>query len=235
MPFEPLFDYSYRGVMRSFEDSLQRLGLARIDILFIHDIGAVTHGAANAELFRVCMDGGYRALNELREKGLIGAIGLGVNEWEVCEEAMGHGRFDCFLLAGRYTLLEQHALERFMPKCAAHGASLVIGGAYNSGILATGTRGGGPLHFNYLPAPEAIIQRVGRIEAVCDTFGVTLAAAALQFPLAHPLVASVIPGLNSPQRVSETLALAQQVIPAAFWQELRRQGLLDPRAPVPGS
>jgi D-threo-aldose 1-dehydrogenase len=233
MPFEPVYDYSYRGVMRSFEDSLQRLGLARIDILLVHDIGAVTHGPANGELFKICMDGGYRALDELRTKGLIGAIGLGVNEWEVCEAAMEHGRFDCFLLAGRYTLLEQSSLDTFMPKCERHGATLIIGGAYNSGILATGTRRGGVPHYNYAPASEAIIQRVRRIEVVCEAHGVTLAAAALQFPLAHPLVSSVIPGLGSPSRVAQTMALFDEPIPPAFWHDLKAQELLRDDAPTP--
>jgi D-threo-aldose 1-dehydrogenase len=232
MAFEPVYDYSYRGIMRSFEDSLQRLGLARIDVLFIHDIGAVTHGARHRELFRVCMEDGYLALDELRAKGLVGAIGLGVNEWEVCEEAMEHGRFDCFLLAGRYTLLEQSALDRFMPKCERHGATLVIGGAYNSGILATGTRRGGVVHYNYAPAPDSIVERVRRIESVCDAYGVTLAAAALQFPLAHPIVSTVIPGLGNASRVAQTLKLLQEPIPSAFWHELKRQGLLREDAPT---
>lgn len=233
MPFEPVYDYSYRGVMRSFEDSLQRLGLSRIDVLFVHDIGTVTHGAANRELFKICMEGGYRALDELRSKGLVGAIGLGVNEWQVCESAMQHGRFDCFLLAGRYTLLEQSALDSFMPKCERHGATLIIGGAYNSGILATGTRRGGVLHYNYAPASSAIIERVRRIETVCDTHGVTLAAAALQFPLAHPIVSSVIPGLGSPRRVAQTMALFDESIAPEFWHELKQQGLLREDAPTP--
>ena len=233
MPFEPVYDYSYSGVMRSFEASLQRLGLARIDVLFIHDIGAVTHGAANRELFELCMQGGYQALDELRTKGLVGAIGLGVNEWEVCEAAMERGRFDCFLLAGRYTLLEQSALDSFMPKCRRHGATLVIGGAYNSGILATGTRRGDVLHFNYAPASDAIVARVRRIEAVCDAHGVTLAAAALQFPLAHPVVSSVIPGLGSARRVEQTMALFHEAIPATFWDALKAHGLLREDAPTP--
>jgi D-threo-aldose 1-dehydrogenase len=235
MPFEPVYDYSYSGVMRSFEESLQRLGLARIDILFVHDIGTVTHGDANRELFKICMEGGYRALDELRGKGLIGAIGLGVNEWQVCEAAMEYGRFDCFLLAGRYTLLEQSSLDSFMPKCEHHGATLVIGGAYNSGILATGTRRGGVLHYNYAPASEAIVERVRRIEAVCDTHGVTLAAAALQFPLAHPLVSSVIPGLGSARRVTQTMALFDEPIAPAFWHELKQRELLRADAPIPNA
>jgi D-threo-aldose 1-dehydrogenase len=233
MPFEPVYDYSYRGVMQSFEHSLQRLGLARIDVLFIHDIGALTHGDANGELFKICMEGGYKALDELRAKGLVRAIGLGVNEWEVCDAAMEHGRFDCFLLAGRYTLLEQGALDSFIPKCVQHGATLVVGGAYNSGILATGTRRAGTLHYNYAPAPAAIIERVRRIETVCDAYDVTLAAAALQFPLAHSVVSSVIPGLGSARRVAQTMDLFHEPVPLAFWHELKRQGLLREDAPTP--
>ena len=232
MAFEPVYDYSYRGIMRSFEDSVQRLGIARIDVLFIHDIGAVTHAGKHRELFELCMEGGYKALDELRTKGLVGAIGLGVNEWEVCEQAMERGRFDCFLLAGRYTLLEQTALDTFMLKCARHGATVVIGGAYNSGILAAGTRRGGVLHYNYAPAPDSVVDRVRRIESVCDTYGVTLAAAALQFPLAHPLVSSVIPGLGSAKRVAQTVALFKEPIPSSFWHELQRQGLLRADAPI---
>lgn len=234
LPFEPVFDYSYGGVMRSFEDSLQRLGLARIDVLLIHDIGKVTHGAANTELFRLCMDGGYKALDELRAQGRVGAIGLGVNEFEVCQDAMQWGRFDCFLLAGRYTLLEQQSLDAFMPACASHGATVIIGGAYNSGILATGTRSSGTKYFNYAPAPDAILERVARIESVCDEFGVTLAAAALQFPLAHPLVASVIPGVATVQQFAQTLQMFSEDIPAAFWHTLKARGLLRTDAPTPG-
>lgn len=233
LPFEPVFDYSYRGVMRSFEDSLQRLGLARIDVLLIHDIGKATHGDANTELFRLCMEGGYKALDELRAKGLIGAVGLGVNECEVCLDAMQWGRFDCFLLAGRYTLLEQQSLETFMPACASHGATVIIGGAYNSGILATGTRGPGPKYFNYAPAPKAIVERVGRIESVCDEFGVSLAAAALQFPLAHPVIASVIPGIATTQQFEHTLQVFSENIPEAFWHTLKARKLLRADAPTP--
>ena len=233
LPFEPRFDYSYHGVRRSFEDSLQRLGLARIDVLLIHDIGQATHGEANTELFRLCMEGGYQALHELRAQGLIGAIGLGVNEFEVCQEAMQWGRFDCFLLAGRYTLLEQKALDTFLPLCSSHGATLIVGGAYNSGILATGTRGGGPVYYNYASAPDPIVEHVRQIESVCDQFGVTLAAAALQFPLAHPLVSSVIPGIPSAQRFQQTLRWFGETLPEAFWHALKARGLLRSDAPTP--
>jgi D-threo-aldose 1-dehydrogenase len=235
LPFEPVYDYSYRGVMRSFEDSLERLGLARIDVLLIHDIGAMTHGSEHRALFKICMDGGYKALEELRSKGLVRALGLGVNECDACEAAMEFGRFDCFLLAGRYTLLEQGALASLLPKCEWHGATLIVGGAYNSGILATGTRRGGVLRYNYEPASDSVIERVRRIEAVCETYGVTLAAAALQFPLAHRSVSSVIPGLASADQVQETMGLYRETISGAFWRELKTQGLIRVDAPTPSS
>ena len=234
MPFEPRFDYSYDAIMRSFEDSMQRLGLARIDILFVHDIGTITHGEANDAHMKDLMDSGYRALDELRSGGLINAIGLGVNEFEICELAMEFGQFDCFLLAGRYTLLEQEALTSFLPKCASHGATVVIGGAYNSGILATGTRSGKTAYYNYAPAPESVIQHVRRIEAVCDAHGVELASAALQFPLAHAQVSCVIPGLGSPRRIAQTLLQYRSNIPSDFWSELKHEALVREDAPTPG-
>lgn len=233
MPFKVRYDYSYDGIMRSWEASLQRLGVAQVDILLVHDIGVVTHGADNARHFADLADSGYRALDELRCNGDIAAIGLGVNEWEVCAQAMSIGQFDCFLLAGRYTLLEQEPLHAFLPQCQRHGASIILGGAYNSGILATGTRRGGAVYYNYEPAPAAIVERVAGIEAVCDAHGVTLAAAALQFPLAHPVVASVIPGMGSARRVEQTIAYWRESIPAAFWQQLKDEGLLDRDAPTP--
>ncbi|AXK41109.1 aldo/keto reductase [Erythrobacter aureus] len=233
MPFKVRYDYSYDGVMRSYEASLQRLGLARIDILLVHDIGRLTHGDDHQRHFADLAKGGYRALDELRASGAISAIGLGVNEWEVCAEAMEIGQWDCFLLAGRYTLLEQEPLHGFLPRCERHGAKIILGGAYNSGILATGTRKGGEVHYNYAPAPADIVERVARIEAVCDSHGVTLAAAALQFPLAHPVVQCVIPGMGEARRVHQTQQLFAQAIPAGFWSDLVAQGLLDPVAPVP--
>jgi D-threo-aldose 1-dehydrogenase len=233
MPFKVRFDYSYDGIMRSYEASLQRLGLARIDILLVHDIGQLTHGDDHAKHFADLAAGGYRALDELRSAREIAAIGLGVNEWEVCSQAMEVGQWDCFLLAGRYTLLEQEPLNGFLPQCEKHGAKIILGGAYNSGILATGTRRGGPLNYNYEPAPLDIIRRVARIEAICDKHCVALAAAALQFPLAHPVVQCVIPGIGEPRRVAQTLRLKQQVIPAQFWEDLIEADLLNAAAPVP--
>ena len=234
MPFEPVYDYSYNAVMRSYEESLQRLGLSRIDILYIHDIGRLTHGDANAaRMAELTKGGGLKALEELRATGAISGFGMGVNEVAACLEVMNHARLDVILLAGRYTLLEQTPFDDLFPRCQAAGTSIVIGGPYNSGILAVGTKTSAPLYYNYEPAPADIVEKVGRIEAVCDRHGVTLAAAALQFPLAHRLVASVIPGLDSPERVTQTLALYHQSIPAALWQDLRSENLLRPDAPIP--
>lgn len=233
MPFRVVYDYSYDGVMRSFEASLHRLGLASIDILLVHDLGRATHGADNARHFTDFANGGYRALDELRGSGAIRGIGLGANESVVMVDAMQVGRFDWFLLAGRYTLLEQAPLTGFLPMCQAHGARVIVGGAYNSGILATGTRGQAQPFYDYALAPKAIVDRVARIEALCDIHGVTLAAAALQFPLAHPAVAAVIPGLGDPAMVGVTTDLYRQAIPAAFWLDLKAQGLLPGEAPLP--
>src|ERR1700676_4967525 len=177
LPFDPVYDYSYDGIMRSFEDSLQRLGLARIDILYVHDIGAYQHGSeAHPGLVRILRDSGYRALDELRRSGAVSAIGIGVNEREVLLEALEWGEWDAFLLAGRYTLLEQAPLDDLLPKCLARGTSIIVGGPLNSGILA------GRDTWNYRTAPAEVVARVDAIRAVCNSHGVPLAAAALQFP-----------------------------------------------------
>jgi D-threo-aldose 1-dehydrogenase len=234
MPFEPVYDYSFDGVMYSWEASRQRLGLARIDILYVHDIGRLTHGERHDAMFRQLTDGGgFRALERLRSEGEIQAFGLGVNEIAVCLEAMRHVHLDVILLAGRYTLLEQGALDALLPACAHSLTSIVVGGPYNSGILATGTRQGSPLHYDYEIAPQPVIERVRRIEAHCDRFDVPLAAAALQFPLAHPQVASVIPGVGSRPHLERTLSLYRTRIPDALWQDLKNDALLRADAPVP--
>lgn len=232
-PYESRFDYSHASVMRSWEDSRRRLGRDRIDILYAHDIGRFTHGDAHPAVFRQFMEGGYRALRELRDGGAVTAVGLGVNEWEVCVEALNQGDFDLILLAGCYTLLDQSPLDHLLPLCASRQVHLVIGGPFNSGILATGTKGQGPFHYQYRPAPPDIITRVAAIEAICDSHHVPLAAAALQFPLAHPQVASVIPGMNSPYQVDRAASLIRHPIPADFWAELRQAGLIRADAPVP--
>lgn len=177
MPFDIQYDYSYSGIMRSFEDSLQRLGLDRIDMLFIHDIGEHTHGAENHHLFPQAMNEGYKALAELRADGRVKAIGIGVNEAEVCEAALDYGEWDCFLLAGRYTLLEQAPLKSLLPACQSRNCSVIIGGPYNSGILATGVAGNNRAHYDYGEAPQNVVARVARIEALCNEFSIPLPAA----------------------------------------------------------
>ena len=228
LPFEPVFDYSYDAVMRSFEDSLQRLGLARIDILYVHDIGAMQHGEqAHPRLMRTLREGGYRALEGLRAAGTVRGIGIGVNEREVLLEAMEWGDWDVFLLAGRYTLLEQAPLEDLLPKCEKAGTSIVVGGPLNSGILA------GRDTWNYKTAPPEIVARVNSIEAVCDSHRVPLAAAALQFPLAHPAVAAIISGPRNVDEFHANVRLLRHPIPAGLWADLRDAGLLHPHAPTP--
>jgi D-threo-aldose 1-dehydrogenase len=232
-PFEPVFDYSYDGVMRSYESSLKRLRRSRIDIVLAHDLGRLTHGADHERHWRDFLQGGYRAMRALRDSGAVGAIGLGVNEWEICEAALAEGEFDCFLLAGRYTLLEQSALDRFLPLCAARGVSLILGGPFNSGILAAGVKGAGPFHYNYEAAPPEVVARVARIEQLCDDFSVPLAAAALQFPLVHPQISAVIPGMADPGQACQAAEWLRTPTPAAFWDALRGAGLLHPAAPTP--
>ena len=228
-----MYDYSYDGVLRSVEDSLQRLGMDRIDVLLIHDVDVWTHGSEEARLqrFAEVMGGGYRAMVKLREEGVVRAIGAGINEIQACEELARAGEFDCFLLAGRYTLLEQNALDTLLPYCVERNISLLIGGPYNTGILATGAVPGA--YYNYAPAPEEIMARVARIEAVCTRHRVRLASAALQFPLGHPNVATLIPGARSPEEIEQNRALFEVDIPAALWAELKAEQLLRADAPTP--
>ncbi|WP_140846919.1 aldo/keto reductase [Paracoccus sp. FO-3] len=230
-PFTMEFDYSYDGTMRAFEDSLQRLALERIDILFIHDIDVYTRGSEQPEVFRKAMDGCYKALARLRDEKMVKAIGVGVNEWQVCHEALKQRDFDCFLLAGRYTLLEQDALDEFLPLCEERGAAVVVGGGFNSGILATGAKPGAK--YNYAPAPAEIMDRVAKIEAVCAEYDVPLPAAALQFVVAHPAVPSFCAGTRTVRQLEQNLAWMDHPIPAEFWQALKDKGLLRGDAPVP--
>ena len=233
LPFHATYDYSYDGVMRSLEDSYQRLGLDRIDIVLLHDIGSLTHGRQHANIMKMAMGGGYRALEKLRRSGQVGAIGLGVNEIAVCQEAMEAGDFDCFLLAGRYTLLEQTPLDGFFATCRARGISIILGGPFNSGILVRPGRAGGT--YNYKAAPPAIRARLRKLVAICAAHRVALPNAALQFCLAHPVVASVIPGARNAAEAASHRRMLKAKIPAAFWDELRATGLLHPAAPVPGT
>ena len=227
-----IYDYSHDGVLRSVEDSLERLGVDRIDILFVHDIDVPNQGSranVNAKVDQL-MAGGYHALERLRREGVIRAFGAGVNEWEVCEQLAQRGDFDLFLLAGRYTLLEQAALDSFLPLCVARGIGIVIGGPYNSGILATGPKPGA--FYNYAPAPQPILDRVAAIEAVCTRHGVRMIDAAFQFPLAHPAVVSVIPGGQGLGEMDSNLEAAAARIPPALWADLKAEGVLRTDAPA---
>jgi D-threo-aldose 1-dehydrogenase len=232
-PFTPVFDYGYDSVLRSHEESLQRLGVKRVDILLCHDIGRLTHGERHAERLREFLEGGYRAMRELRDSGAVRAIGLGVNESEVCVELLDHCELDCILLAGRYTLLEQAPLAELLPLCESRGISIICGGPFNSGILAAGSRAGAKSHYNYAAPPEAVLARVRALETACEEFSVPLQSAALQFPLAHPAVASVVAGCVTRTESRNAIDMFTRPIPAQFWQALHERGLVDPRAPLP--
>lgn len=231
LPFQPTFDYTYDGTMRSFEDSLQRLGMNRIDILLIHDADAWSHGDRYEDMLRTVEAGALRALEKLKAEGVISAFGAGVNQAEACERLMDMASFDCFMLAGRYTLLEQGALDGFLSRCVSEGRSVILAAPYNSGVLVTGAVPGA--RYNYVPAPPDVLARVAAIEAVASIYGVPLAAAALQFVLAHPAVVTVIPGGRSRREVEQNAAWLQTPIPLAFWADLKAQGLINGAAPVP--
>jgi D-threo-aldose 1-dehydrogenase len=228
LPFRPHYDYTHDGVMRSHEDSLQRLGMDRVDMLYVHDIGRVTHGDRHAHYWKQLTEGGgFRALAQLRDEGAIRGFGLGVNEWEVVADALDVCALDCVLLAGRYTLLEQASLGPLMDRCARAGTAVVIGGPFNSGILA------GTNKFNYEDAPAAVVERVRAIAAVCRDFDAPLQAAALQFPMAHPAVVSCIPGAQNIDQLRRNAHWFSQPLPAGLWIALKDAGLLDAAAPVP--
>jgi D-threo-aldose 1-dehydrogenase len=216
------FDFSADAVHRSIESSLKRLGVDRIDIVFIHDPD---------DHWEQAIGEAYRALHALREQGIVRAIGAGMNQWEMEQRFAEEGEFDCFLLAGRYTLLEQESLASFLPLCEERGISVVVGGPYNSGILASDLDARAT--YNYRAAPPDVLERARRIAAVSERHGVPLKAAAIQFPLAHPAVAAVIPGAMTVAEVDENVALVQHPIPAALWAELAAEGLLAAGAPAP--
>jgi D-threo-aldose 1-dehydrogenase len=230
-PFTLRLDYSYDGTMRSLEDSLQRLGRDRIDIMLLHDCDRRNQGDDYPARFKEAMAGSYKALLKMREEGVVKAIGCGLNEWEACEAFARAGDFNCFLLAGRYTLLDQESLDSFLPLCASRGIGIILGGPYNSGILITGAVPGAL--YDYAPAKSEIVERVKKIEAVCKLHRVPLKAAALQFPLHHSVITSVIPGMRSPAEVAENIALINYPIPDAFWRDLRSEKLIRIEAPIP--
>jgi D-threo-aldose 1-dehydrogenase len=224
-----VYDYSYDGIMRSFETSLERLGADRIDILYIHDIDPITHESQEVSEahIKTLLASGLRALTELRSSGVVAAIGTGLNVWQVAERLVRDADLDMVLLAGRYTILEQEALQSFLPLCVARGVGVVVGGAMNSGILAGGTT------YNYNPAPPDIIERVKTLDAVCKKHGVALTDAALQFPLAHPAVVAIAFGAVTAEEVRQNISTLSRPVPDALWAGLKAQNLLRRDAPVP--
>jgi D-threo-aldose 1-dehydrogenase len=233
LKFQHRFDYSYDGVMRSFEDSLQRLGLPRIDLLLIHDLDIAHHvtEAKVAAYLTELHNGGFRALAELKQAGLIGGIGAGINELGMMPRFLDLMDIDFFLVALPYTLLDTDVLDSEFPRCVERGVGFVIGAPFASGILATGAVPGA--RYRYADSTSEILAKVGRIEAVCTSHRVPLPAAALQFPLGHPSVAAVIPGALLPEQIGRNITAFQHVIPAEFWAELKHQGLLRADAPTP--
>ena len=226
LPFHPIYDYSYDGIMRSFEDGLQRLGLDKIDILLVHDIGEFQHGEENKKHFKDLSDTGYKAMDELRNNDVVKAIGLGVNENQVCLDALDIGNWDVFLLAGRYTLLEQTPLDSLFPKCKVAGTSIICGGPFNSGVLV------GREMWNYADAPNDVVNKVKSLKKIAKNFNIPLPAAALQFPLFNEIVTSVIPGARSKNEFEQILQWFKLKIPIDFWKELRAKELIHHEAPI---
>ena len=231
LAFEPVFDYSGAGVRRSLEDSLQRLGTHRVDIALVHDIGELTHGGDHRRHWQALTEGGgLRELDMMKRERLVGAIGLGVNESQVVIDVLERADLDCCLIAGRYTLLEQGALP-LLERCVERKVGVIIGGPFNSGVLAARDRS--EAHYNYEAVPPAVRQKADTLARVCAAQGVSLAAAAVQFPLAHPAVVACVPGARRESEVSEIHRWSQQPLPPSLWADLKREGLLDERAPVP--
>ncbi len=233
LPFDWRFDYSYDGIMRSYEDSLQRLGLPSVDMLLIHDLDfwfnqtEIKVNAYLSELFT----SGFRALEELRSSGAIKAIGAGINEMGMMPRFLDLVDVDFFIVALPYTLLDQDVLDAEFPRCEEMGVGAVIGALFASGILATGPVAGAK--YKYADAPPEILEKTRRIEAVCQRHGTPLRAAAMQFPLAHPITAAIIPGALEPAHVQGNAELLAHPIPAALWTDLKQEGLLREDAPVP--
>ena len=235
LPFIAHYDYTRDGVLCSLEDSLQRLRLSRIDFVYIHDIDAGTHGDAYPQRFRDMVDGALPALRALKAAGTIRGFGLGVNDVDICLATLRHADLDVILLAGRYTLADQSALAVLLPECVRRGVAVVLGGPFNSGILASGScpRDGSRPYFDYAPAREGVVARVAAIEAVCAEYAVPLKAAALQFPAGHPAIACVLPGARSRAEFDDNMAMARLPIPAEFWLALRERSLVAALAPLP--
>ena len=232
LDFSPTVDYSYDGVMRSFEQSLFRLGLSAIDICLIHDVDEWTHGDKVEKKFKEAMDGAYKALEKMRSEKVIKAIGVGVNQVEWCAKFAESGDFDCMILAGRYTLLEQGGLNTFFPLATKKNIGIILAGVFNSGILVKGV--GESSTYDYGKIPPHIIEKYNSIKKVCDDYEVPIAAAAIQFCAAHDAVNTLLLGMDYPEQIDENLNLFNYEIPKDFWKKLLEKNLIDPASPIPG-
>mgnify|MGYP000504155303 CR=1 FL=1 len=230
-PYVPRFDYSAAGIEASFQGSRDRLGVERVDVVLLHDIGRLTHGDAHSRVMDQALDEALPAMDAIKARGQAGGIGLGVNEKEVCEEVLAHRSLDFILLAGRYTLYEHEATLGFLDSCLAAGVKIIAGGAFNSGLLAGAP--GKAAKYDYVDAPQAALDRVADLRAVCERHGVSLQAAALQFCAAHPAIVSVIPGVQSPAHVDDARRFIDETIPPALWAELKERGLIARDCPTP--
>ncbi|MFO1324159.1 MAG: aldo/keto reductase [Burkholderiales bacterium] len=235
--FVQSYDYTRDGVLRSLDDSLRRLRLERADLVYVHDLDRATHGPGFDAHFRALLEGGLPALADLKRAGTIGGYGIGVNGVDICMETLRHADLDAILLAGRYTLADQTALPALLPECLRRNVAVVLGGPFNSGILATGAHpaDGQVAYFDYAPAPAGVVARVDAIEAVARRFAVPLPAAALQFPAAHPAIGVVLAGARSVRELDEILAWSRHPVPTGFWVELRSRGLVAESAPLPAA
>jgi D-threo-aldose 1-dehydrogenase len=231
LELHPVFDYSYDGIMRSIEQSIIRLGFERIDILLIHDVDRWTHGKEFPRMFAAAMEGAYRALDELRQHGHVKAIGVGINEADVAADFLRAGDFDCIMLAGRYTLLDQSALDVFLPLAQSRGVDVFMAGIFNSGVLAKPDLKN--VTYDYAVAPDVIVARAKRIAAICGEFGVPLQAAAIQFPRGHPAVKTVVLGMSKPERIRQNLGWFSIEIPSALWSRLKEVRLIREDTPLP--
>lgn len=226
LPFRPVYDYSYDAILKSFEASQQRLGVLQPDILYVHDIGRMTHGEKHDHYWtQLTKGGGFKALGELRAAGEIKAVGLGVNEWQAVWDAMDEFDIDAAMLAGRYTLIEQDSLK-LLDRAHKAGVGIVVAGAFNSGLLA------GNKKFNYAEAPAELLTRVAEVEAACAAEGVSMQAAALNFPLLHPAVVTVVSGARNADQMVANIGWMQEEIPSGVWKALKDKGVIAADAPI---
>ncbi|MHA3979098.1 aldo/keto reductase [Halovulum sp. GXIMD14794] len=231
LPFSLTNDYTYDGIMRSVEDSLQRLGLASVDILHIHNIDPANHAPEALEaLFRTCMSDGYRALEQLRAEGTVKALGVGNNSLTMCQRFAEEGDFDAFMMAGHFHLLDQPAAESFLPECARRGISILLGSVFASGLLVENAAP--DARYMYGRAPAEVLERLARLRGICADHGISLTAAALRFPLTHPAVACVVPGMRTSAEVRDCAEAFAAPLPANLFKDMQDAGLIDARVPL---